>query len=142
MRTPAGQRRQDPATLPEPGLPGEAPASPAHKHRHAPRRRGGAPRRPPAARPTRAGSIARGLTGSLAVGLLVLAATLGGVQWWASAQGFFGPGVGFVIGHFVASGAALALQAVADRRRDVTGGLASLGVLVVVLGALTYWWWT
>lgn len=90
---------------------------------------------------TRSGTIARGLTGSLAAGLVVLALGLAGVQIWSGMNGKFGPGVGVVIGHFVLGGVAVALQAVADRRRDLTGGLSALGVAVVVFGALTYWWW-
>ncbi|CAM00389.1 hypothetical protein A8924_1451 [Saccharopolyspora erythraea NRRL 2338] len=92
-------------------------------------------------RPTRSGTAARGVSGALATGLLVLSLFLVGVQYWATSIGQQGPGVGVVVGHFVASALALVLQAVADRRRDLTGGLATAGAYVVALGALWFWWW-
>ncbi|QUH00311.1 hypothetical protein HUO13_05300 [Saccharopolyspora erythraea] len=92
-------------------------------------------------RPTWSGTAARGVSGALATGLLVLALFLVGVQYWATSIGQQGPGVGAVVGHLVASVLALVLQAVADRRRDLTGGLATAGAYVVVLGALWFWWW-
>ncbi|RCW42816.1 hypothetical protein DFQ14_10872 [Halopolyspora algeriensis] len=91
--------------------------------------------------PSRVGGLVRGLTGSLAAGLLVLAVTLLGVQLWATNSGLPGPGAGVVIGHLVASVVALVAQAVADRRRGLAGGLSAAVVLAVVLGALWYWWW-
>ena len=102
-----------------------------------------AARRPPRTRQSRPGRRRfRWLTGSLAAGLLLLALVLVGVQFYANAHGMNGPGIGVVIGHFVAAGVALALQAVADRRGDARGALATLGVFAVVSGALWLWWWS
>ncbi|RKT83280.1 hypothetical protein SAMN05421805_105235 [Saccharopolyspora antimicrobica] len=91
--------------------------------------------------PSRSGSAIRGLSGALAVGSLVLALALVGVQFWATGQGQQGPGLPAVISQLVTSVAAVAVQAVADRRRDLVGGLATLGVFVLVLGSLWFWWW-
>lgn len=91
--------------------------------------------------PGRMGALVRGLTGSLAAGLLVLAATLLGVQLWATNNGLLGPGADVVIGHFAACGVALVAQTVADRRRDTVGGLSAAFVFAVVLGTLWYSWW-
>ena len=133
MHTPAGQRRRNPATVPDSEPRGQGGMTAPHRSQRNVARTSGAI--------SRAGGLVRGLTGSLAAGLLVLAVALGGVQWWASAYSVPGPGIGVVIGHFVASGAALALQAVADRRRDAVGGFATLGAFGVVVAALVYWWW-
>lgn len=83
----------------------------------------------------------RGLSGALAAGFLVLSLFLAGVQFWATREGLEGPGLPAVISQLVASLVALALQAVADRRRDLAGGLATVGVFVLVLGSLWFWWW-
>lgn len=99
-----------------------------------------APTTPPA-RPTRVGTYARGLTGSLAVGLLALALVLIGVQFWATHQGQEGPGLISVLTHTVSAVVALTLQAIADRRRDQVGGWCALGVLLVTVGNVWFWWW-
>lgn len=91
--------------------------------------------------PSRSGSATRGLSGALAVGSLVLALALVGVQFWATGEGQQGPGLPAVISQLVTAVAAVAAQAVADRRRDLTGGIATLGVFVLVLGSLWIWWW-
>lgn len=137
MRATSGQHRHGPRRQQPSGRNGAGAADrraeqrPPRRHR---RRVAGKP-------PSRAGDVVRGFTGSLAAGLLVLAIGLVAVQLWATANGRFGPGVGVVIGHFVACGAALTAQAVADRRRNALGGVCVLAVPVVVLAALWYWWW-
>lgn len=83
----------------------------------------------------------RGFTGSLAVGLLALALALIGVQFWATHQGQEGPGIAAVIAHLVAAIVALTLQAIADRRRDLVGGLLTAGVFAITLGSIWFWWW-
>lgn len=73
--------------------------------------------------------------------MLLLALGLVAVQFWATSHGQQGPGLAAVIAQLVASLVALALQAVADRRRDARAGLAALGAFVVVIGSLWFWWW-
>jgi hypothetical protein len=85
--------------------------------------------------------VARAFTGSLAAGLLVLALGLAGMQYWANSLGQPGPGVPNVLGHIVAALAALVLQMIADRRRDLVGGLSAVAVPVIVVGAIWMWWW-
>lgn len=107
-----------------------------------PRRTGHTPR--PAARRrrhSRAGTFARGLTGCLSAGFVVLALGLIGVQFWAIGNGQQGPGAGRLITHVAVAALVLVLQRVADRRRDRVGGLATFGVLGCVLGSIWFWWW-
>lgn len=92
-------------------------------------------------RPGRIARAVRGLTGTLAVGWLVLALILVVVQLRASVVGQAGPGVVAVLAHLLVAVLAVALQAVADRRNDVGGGLATVGVVGLVFGALWFWWW-
>src|SRR5437016_5778067 len=66
----------------------------------------------PVAQPTWSGTLLRGFTGSLAAGLTVLALGLIGVQFWANGQGEPGPGVPVVVGHLIAAGVTLGLQAI------------------------------
>ncbi|GAA4612892.1 hypothetical protein [Saccharopolyspora hordei] len=91
--------------------------------------------------PSRSRGAGRGLSGALASGSVVLALFLVGVQLWATGQGMQGPGLAAVISQLVTSLVAVGLQAVADRRRDRTGAFATLGVIVLVLGSLWFWWW-
>ncbi|MGI8310252.1 hypothetical protein [Saccharopolyspora hattusasensis] len=129
MRTPASQRARPPRTRRLPAA-GDLPRQRSRRHVLS---------RPKPA--SQAGSAFRGLTGALAVGLLLLALGLVAVQFWATGQGQQGPGLAAVIAQLVASLVALALQSVADRRRDARGGLAALGAFVVVIGSLWFWWW-
>ncbi|GAA2811434.1 hypothetical protein [Saccharopolyspora taberi] len=133
---PFPRTRPIPATRSQP-LSGREQAEVAAWRGHVARSRG----RHAISRPTRSGTAARGLSGALAVGLLILALGLIGVQYWATNSGQEGPGIGVVIGHLVSAAVALVLQALADRRRDLTGGLATIGVYAVVLWALWFWWW-
>jgi hypothetical protein len=77
----------------------------------------------------------------LAAGSLLLALVLVVVQFWATNQGQQGPGLAAVIAQLVAALFAAVLQAIADRRRDLMGGLSTAGVFVVVFGSLWFWWW-
>lgn len=94
-----------------------------------------------AASGTRSGTWLRGLTGSLALGLLVVTVGLLGVQIWSTRQGEAGPGTSMIVTHVVAVVLALVLQAFADRNRDRRGAAALLGVLIAVFGTLWFWWW-
>jgi hypothetical protein len=138
MRTPPWQQRQPP-TLRQPTW-YEDVESPAWRSRA-----GAGSGRPTVPhmrqkRPHWTGTAARGITGSLAVGSLLLALGLVVAQIWATHNGQQGPGIGILIAHFVTAGVAMTLQALADRKRDLAGGLSALGVLVVVLGSLWFWW--
>ncbi|XVV04773.1 hypothetical protein ACQPW3_04985 [Actinosynnema sp. CA-248983] len=83
----------------------------------------------------------RGVSGAVAVGLVLLALALLGVQVYAGTRDLHGPGVDMVAGHVVAGLVAVVGQVVADRARRWIAAGASLGVLVV--GALVLWvyWW-
>ncbi|WP_460957447.1 hypothetical protein [Parasphingorhabdus pacifica] len=96
---------------------------------------------PPHRPPTRSGTLARGFTGSLAVGLLSLSLVLIGIQFWATHVGQEGPGLDAVITHGVSACVVLTMQSVADRRRDLVGGLLTAGVLLGTLANLWFWWW-
>ncbi|MDR7302868.1 hypothetical protein [Haloactinomyces albus] len=151
MRAAAEQRGQEPSTDREPSTMPHVPQPPGRGKAETgdwQARRERAQRRPRRTRrsstekpPGRVGGILRGLSGSLAAGLLVLAAMLVGVQVWAANNDWIGPGMGSVVGHSVAGGVALVAQLVADRRRDTAGGLSVFAVLAVVVGTLWYWWW-
>lgn len=92
-------------------------------------------------RPSRFGGFLRGLAGSLALGLLVLAAGLLGTQLWAVNNGLEGPGVGDVVTHFVAAVLALVLNGVADRRGGRAGAWCCFGSFLCVLTTIWFWWW-
>ncbi|MFR9729868.1 hypothetical protein ACL03H_11620 [Saccharopolyspora sp. MS10] len=92
-------------------------------------------------RGTRAGTWFRGLTGSLALGLLLVSLALIAVQIWADQQGQAGPGIGMTTTHVIGSVLALVLQRFAERNRDRRGAAALLAQLLVVFGILWFWWW-
>jgi hypothetical protein len=83
----------------------------------------------------------RGLTGSVAAGLAVLAVGVLGVTVVCLVTGAPGPGLFLLIGHPVAAVAALLAQRVADRRNGPVAGVAGVGVLVIAFVALTLFWW-
>ncbi|HKR50762.1 MAG TPA: hypothetical protein VJT72_14505 [Pseudonocardiaceae bacterium] len=87
------------------------------------------------------GTAARGLSGMLAGGLVVLAIVVCLAQWLADGSGRPGPGMAEVVGHVVAALAAVALQVAADRRRGPFSALASGSVLVIAAGVLWFGWW-
>lgn len=83
----------------------------------------------------------RGVSGALAVGLVLLALAMIGVQVYAGTHDLPGPGLDVVIGHVAAAAAAVVAQVVADRRRG--WAVAVCGLVVVLLAAATLWffWW-
>ncbi|WP_033440130.1 hypothetical protein [Saccharothrix sp. NRRL B-16314] len=83
----------------------------------------------------------RGVSGALAVGLVLLALAMIGVQVYAGAHDLPGPGFGVVVGHVVAAVAAVVAQVVADRRKGWP--VTVCGLVVVLLVAVTLWvfWW-
>ena len=86
---------------------------------------------------------ARGLSGLLAGGLVVLAIAVCAAQWLAGTSGRpSGPGLPAVVGHVAAALAAVVLQLVADRSRGPRAALASGSVLMIAAGVLWFGWWS
>lgn len=81
------------------------------------------------------------LAGVLTAGLVVLALGVVGVWLVAVAHGLPGPGTAMIAGHVVATGVAVALQRVADRRPDRAGLVAAVGVAAVFLLVGVLFWW-
>jgi hypothetical protein len=79
----------------------------------------------------------RGLTGSFAAGLVVLAVVVLGSGVLALSTGAPGPGLLMLIGHPIGAILALVAQRVADRK---TGGVAvGAGAAVLAITAATVW---
>ncbi|UMP01777.1 hypothetical protein [Amycolatopsis sp. EV170708-02-1] len=99
---------------------------------------------PPANEPETPGSgrFWRGLTGSLAAGMVVLAVCVLAIAGICLLTGAPGPGALMLIGHPVAAVAALLAQRVADTRNGRVAGFAGLGVVVSVTAALSLFWWS
>lgn len=76
----------------------------------------------------------------LAGGLVVLALGLVVVEWAAGSSGVPGPGTGAIVAHAGAAAVAVVAQVVADRRRDRTGLLAALVVIVTASLVLGLGW--
>ncbi|WP_199433920.1 hypothetical protein [Qaidamihabitans albus] len=104
---------------------------------------GEAPQPARAAEPRRVrrGRWWRGLTGSLAAGLVLLALAVAGAQvaGWGSAG--TGPGAGWVTGHLAAAVLALVAQRFADRGRGLPAATAGATVLVLTGAVLWLFWW-
>ncbi|WP_410656224.1 hypothetical protein [Amycolatopsis sp. lyj-112] len=91
---------------------------------------------------TRRGRLWRGLTGSLAAGMVVLAAIVLVIAVICLFTGAPGPGSLMLIGHPVAAVLAMLAQRVADGRSGRVAGFAGLGVVVSVTAALSIFWWS
>ncbi|OXM42414.1 hypothetical protein [Amycolatopsis alba] len=98
---------------------------------------------PPADEPAPAGRgrFWRGLTGSLAAGMVVLAVFVLVVAGICLFTGAPGPGPLMLAGHPVAAVVALLAQRVADSRNGRVAGFAGLLVVVSVTAALSLFWW-
>jgi predicted lipid-binding transport protein (Tim44 family) len=83
----------------------------------------------------------RGLTGSLAVGLVVLAVLVLGSEVLALIGTAPGPGVSAMVGHPLAAIVAMIAQRFADRRRGPAAAVAGLVVLGAVAAILVIFWW-
>ncbi|MBW4719313.1 hypothetical protein [Saccharothrix obliqua] len=83
----------------------------------------------------------RGVSGAVAVGLVLLALALIGVQVYAAGHDLPGPGVDVVAGHVVAAVLAVVAQVFADRRTRWVAGVLGLAVLVLGAGVLWFFWW-
>ncbi len=84
----------------------------------------------------------RGLTGSLAAGLVVLTVGVYGVAGVCLFTGAPGPGAVLLTGHPIAAGLALIAQRVADRRSGLPAAGAGLAVVLFTVSALTLFWLT
>ncbi|RSN57392.1 hypothetical protein DMH01_28570 [Amycolatopsis sp. WAC 04182] len=98
----------------------------------------------PADEPTKpeSGRFWRGLTGSLAAGMAVLAVCVVAIATLCLFTGAPGPGLLMLIGHPVAAVVALLAQRVADSRNGRVAGYAGLLVVVSVAAALSLFWWS
>jgi len=88
------------------------------------------------------GRFWRGLTGSLAAGMAVLAVCVVSIAAVCLFTGAPGPGLLMLIGHPVAAVLALLAQRTVDRRTGRVAGFAGLGVVVSVTAALSLFWWS
>lgn len=84
----------------------------------------------------------RGLTGSLAAGLAVLAIGVLVVAGICLYTGAPGPGAAMLIGHPVAAVLALSAQRVVDRRNGAAAVGAGVAVVLFTVSALTLFWLT
>ena len=84
----------------------------------------------------------RGLTGSLAAGLVVLAVGVYGVAAVCLFTGAPGPGAALLVGHPIVAGLALVAQRVADRRTGPQAAGAGMVVVLFAISALTLFWLT
>ncbi|MFI1463317.1 hypothetical protein [Nocardia carnea] len=82
--------------------------------------------------------VVRGLSGSIAAGLVVLACVVVGAAMIGARRGFPGPGAESVGWHIAIAAIAVAAQVYSDRKR----GAATFVVAVFVLGAATLLLWT
>ena len=85
--------------------------------------------------------VLRGISGALAVGLVVLTLVLAGAQWLSGPATVPGPGAGTLAGHGAGALITLLLQRTADRSRGERAVAASLAVLSVAAAVLWFWWW-
>jgi hypothetical protein len=90
---------------------------------------------------SRVAKVWRGVSGSLAAGLVLLALAVIAVQVYAGNQGLPGPGTYVVVGHCVAAVLAVLGQRFADRLTGWLAALASLAVVVIAAATLWIFWW-
>lgn len=147
--------RQEPTTdqLPIAGATVEFPSTPADPSqpvgetvefpvsRAAERVGGHPPESGQGAPPRRRSQFWRELTGALAAGTVLLAATVLVLQVVAWVQGMPGLGVGVLGGHLAGAVLAVVAQRIVDRRAGKLAFLAGLGLCVVVAAILVLFWW-
>ncbi|MGW0519053.1 hypothetical protein [Crossiella sp. NPDC003009] len=93
-------------------------------------------------RRVRLGAVLRGLSGSVAATVVLLAVLVIGAQIFAATESWAGPGWIAVGGHLLAAAVAVLLQSFADRRTGAGAWCAGIGVFVVAAVALWLWWWS
>ncbi|MQA61069.1 MAG: hypothetical protein GEU86_06160 [Actinophytocola sp.] len=94
-------------------------------------------------RPRRLGAgarLLRGVAGTLAAGLVLLAVVLLGVEMFGSDLGVRGPGTMMVLAHVLAAALALGAVIVADRVRGLLAAVTLLGALAVAGFTLWAFW--
>ncbi|MBF6178119.1 hypothetical protein [Nocardia otitidiscaviarum] len=86
--------------------------------------------------------VVRGLSGVVAGGTAVLAATVLGAGILGARKGFPGPGVGVIAWHIAAAVLAVGVQVYADRRRTWGATLVGAVIVLATVAALlwTQWW--
>lgn len=82
----------------------------------------------------------RGLTGSFAAGLVVLAVVVLGSGVFAMSTGAPGPGLLILIGHPVGAVLALVAQRLADRRTGIVAAGAGAAVLAITAANVMILW--
>ncbi len=92
-------------------------------------------------RPGRLVRTMRALSGSVAAGVVLLAAGIIVVSIMSGRRGIPGPGAESLIVHLFACAAAVLLQRFADRARGAAAVLCSLGVFCVAGAVLWTQWW-
>jgi hypothetical protein len=100
------------------------------------------PEAPAPARAKDGGRWWRGITGSLAAGLVVLAIgvlVVAGIDLYTGAPG---PGPVLLVGHPIAAALAVLAQRVADRRNGLPAVGAGVAVVLFTASALTLFWLT
>jgi hypothetical protein len=83
----------------------------------------------------------RGVSGILAVGMVLLALANIAVQFYANARDLPGPGVLSVTAHIVAAVLVIVGQIIADRFDDWRAPVSVLGVFLVSAATLWLFWW-
>jgi hypothetical protein len=83
----------------------------------------------------------RGVSGVLAVGIVLLALANIGVQFYANSRDLPGPGTLAVTAHVVAAVLVVVGQVVADRFADWRTPVASLAVMLISAATLWLFWW-
>lgn len=85
--------------------------------------------------------VVRGISGSIAAGLVVLACVVVGAAVIGARRGFPGPGTESVGWHLVIAVSAVAVQAYSDRKRGVATVVAAVFVLAAATVLLWTQWW-
>ena len=83
----------------------------------------------------------RGVSGVLAVGMVLLALFNIGVQFYANSLDLPGPGALAVTAHIVAALLVVVAQVIADRFNDWRAPVCSLAVLLISAATLWTFWW-
>ncbi|ASR34331.1 hypothetical protein BAY61_04240 [Prauserella marina] len=89
----------------------------------------------------RAGRLWRGVTGSLAAGLVILALAVFGAVVLGWVTGAVGPGLWPLLGHVAGAVAGVAAQRFADRHSGAKAAAAGVAVAGVAASVLWFFWW-